>query len=146
MTNTSHPPQLRVLVADDNPDMRKTVAHLLEEEFDVVGIVADGRSLVEAASRLKPNIGIVDISMPLMSGIEAAKEIKRSGLEMKIVFLTVNEDPDFVRAALEAGGSGYVIKRKMLTDLVQAVKETGAGRTFVSACCQVLRDDGTIVN
>ena len=85
MANMSHPPQLRVLVADDNPDMRKTVAHLLEEEFDVVGIVADGRSLVEAASRLKPNIGIVDISMPLMSGIEAAKEIKRSGLEMKIV-------------------------------------------------------------
>ena len=136
MPKTQNPSQPRVLIADDNREMRNTVVRLLENEFEVVGAVGDGRALVEAAGRLRPNIGVVDISMPLMSGIEAAIEIKKSGSDMKIVFLTVNEDNDFVNAALECGASGYVIKRNMVTDLVHALRETGAGRTFISRICR----------
>ncbi|HEX3100270.1 MAG TPA: response regulator transcription factor [Pyrinomonadaceae bacterium] len=126
-----------MLVADDNREMRNTVVHLIEDEFDVVGTVGDGQALVDAESRLSPNIGIVDISMPVMSGIEAAIEMRKRGSSMKIVFLTVNEDTDFVTAALETGASGYVIKRHMVTDLISALKATTAGGIFISPCCQI---------
>ena len=136
MPKTQHPAQPRVLVADDNREMRNTVVRLLEREFEIVGAVGDGRALVEAEEKLHPNIGIIDISMPIMNGIEAAMKIRKSGSAMKIVFLTVNEDADFVNAALETGASAYVIKRNMMTDLVDALKETDAGRTFISPCCR----------
>src|SRR5580765_4978606 len=97
----------RVLVADDNREMRNTVVRLLEREFEVVGTVGDGRALVEAASRLQPNIGVIDISMAVLSRIEGAIEIRKGGSPMKIVFLTVNEDADFVAAALQTGATGY---------------------------------------
>lgn len=134
-----NPTLLRVLIADDNKEMRNTVVRLLEGEFEVVGTVGDGRALVEAESRLHPHIGIIDISMPVMSGIEAAIEIRKTGSEMKIVFLTVNEDTDFVTAALETGATGYVIKRNMVTDLISALKETNEGRTFISPCLPITR-------
>lgn len=137
MSKTQDPGPPRVLIADDNREMRNTVVRLLEGEFEVVGAVADGRALVEAASRLRPHIGVIDISMPLMSGIEAVAQIRKTGSDMKIVFLTVNEDNDFVNAALESGASAYVIKRNMVTELVHALKETGAGRTFISPACRV---------
>lgn len=140
MSKTEHSAQPRVLVADDNREMRNTVVRLLEHEFEIVGAVGDGRALVEAEGKLHPNIGVVDISMPIMSGIEAAMELRKSGSAMKIVFLTVNEDADFVNAALETGASAYVIKRNMMTDLVTALKETGAGRTFISPCCRGMAD------
>jgi DNA-binding NarL/FixJ family response regulator len=129
------PALLRVLVADDNREMRNTVARLLAADFEVIGSVGDGRALIEAEARLQPNIGIFDISMPIMSGIEAAIELRRRGSEMKIVFLTVNEDNDFVTAALATGATGYVVKRNMVTDLVPAIKEAVAGRKFISPIC-----------
>ena len=132
-----NPTLISVLIADDNREIRNTVVRLLEGEFDVVGAVGDGRALVEAESKLHPKIGIVDISMPVMSGIEAAIEIRKSGSNMKIVFLTVNEDTDFVTAALETGATGYVIKRNLVTDLISALNETSAGRTFISPCLTV---------
>jgi len=137
----NNPTLPRVLVADDNREMRNTVVRLLAGEFEVVGTVGDGRALVEAESRLQPQLGIFDISMPLMSGIEAAIEIKRRGSAMKIVFLTVNEDADFVAAALDTGATGYVVKRNMVTDLILALKEAAAGRRFVSPSCGVSSDD-----
>jgi len=121
--------------------MRNTVVRLLADEFEVVGTVGDGRALVEAELRLQPQIGIFDISMPLMSGIEAAIEIRRRGSTMKIVFLTVNEDADFAAAALDTGATGYVIKRNMVTDLVIALKEAVAGRRFVSPSCGIFGDN-----
>lgn len=131
--------RLRVILADDNKEMRDTVVRLLESttEFDIVGTVADGRALVEATIELRPDIGIVDISMPVMNGIIATSEIQKLGSEIKIIFLTVNEDSDFVRAAFEAGASGYVVKRQMASDLHFAISEALAGRTFVSAGCEI---------
>ena len=130
---------IRVVIADDNKEMREAVIALLEGTpgFEVVGAVGDGRALVTAVTELAPDIGIVDISMPIMNGILAATEIKRLGSGIKMIFLTVNEDCDFVRAAFETGASGYVIKRQMATDLSIAIDETLAGRTFVSAGCEI---------
>jgi DNA-binding NarL/FixJ family response regulator len=131
--------RIRVVLADDNKEMRDTVAGILEStsKFDIVASVADGRELVDAALELKPDIGIIDISMPIMNGIVAAAEIRRHQPAMKIIFLTVNEDCDFVRAAFETGASGYVVKRQMGSDLQFAISESLAGRSFVSSGCDV---------
>lgn len=117
------PNRIRIVLADDNKEMLDTVSELLESvpEFDIVATVADGKALVDAALELNPDIGIVDISMPIMNGIMAAAEIKRLGSKMRIIFLTVNEDRDYERAAFEAGASGYVVKRKMTSDLKAAI-------------------------
>lgn len=136
--NTQNPGRPRVLLADDNRDMQNVIISLLEPEFDVVGTVANGFELVEAESRLHPNIGIIDISMPVMNGIEAAAEIKKNGSLMKIIFLTVNEDSDFVRAAFETGASGYVIKRQMGADLIGAIKQVLAGGMFVPVGYEII--------
>ena len=127
----------RVILADDNKNMRDIVVQLLGHEFEVVATVADGRALVEAVNDLKPEIGIIDISMPIKNGIQAAVEIKKQGSSIKIIFLTVNEDADFVRAAFETGASAYVIKRQMASDLPIAMKETLAGRTYISPGCNL---------
>ena len=134
---THNPKRHRVVVADDNQEMRQTVIRLLDTEYDVVGAVCNGQELVEAEAELHPDIGIVDISMPVLNGVQAAHAIKKSGSPMKIVFLTVSEDPDFVRAALNAGASGYVSKREMASDLVKALAEVVAGRSFISSCCKL---------
>jgi DNA-binding NarL/FixJ family response regulator len=133
-------PRLRVLLADDNPEMLKAVRSILDPKFEVVGTASDGQELIDAEANLKPEIGILDISMPVMNGIKAAREIARRGSKMKVVFLTVNEGRDFVRAAFECGGSAYVLKRQMVTDLNLAIEETLAGRRFVSPGCDIPRD------
>jgi DNA-binding NarL/FixJ family response regulator len=129
--------KFRVLIADDNKEMRNTVISLLESEFEVVGAVADGRALTVAAERLNPDVGVIDISMPIMNGIEAVIEIKKHDSHMKVIFLTVNEDADFVRAAFQAGGVGYVVKRQMATDLRIALEKAIAGEMFISPCCDL---------
>lgn len=125
----------RIVLADDHKDIREKVMQQLEPEFEVVGAVADGNALLEAASQMKPDVCVIDISMPIMSGIEAATQIKASGLTVKIVFLTVHEDPDFLQAALDAGALGYVVKSRVASDLCPAVNAALAGRLFVSPCC-----------
>jgi DNA-binding NarL/FixJ family response regulator len=135
--------RVRVLIADDNEAMRNTVIRLLTPEYEVVGAVDNGRALVDAELELKPDIGIVDISMPILNGVEAAHEIKKHGSKMKIVFLTVNEDPDFVDAAMNAGASGYVVKKQMASDLVHALGEAREGRMFISSCCSLSNGDTT---
>lgn len=130
-TPDQQPGRPRVLLADDNPEMQNTIIGLLESEFDIVGVAANGAELIEAESRLHPNIGIVDISMPVMNGIDAVTEIKKHGSSMKVIFLTVNEDNDFVRAAFKTGASGYVIKRQMGSDLIAAIKRVLSGKMFV---------------
>ena len=125
----------RILLADDYKGMRDRAARLLEPEFEVVGDVGDGCALLEAASQLKPDVCVIDISMPVLCGIKAAAQLKESGSTAKIVFLTVNEDPDFVQAALDAGASGYVLKSRMASDLCNAIKGVMAGRLFISTSC-----------
>ncbi len=124
--------RIRVLLADDHEAMLDRVARLLATECNVVGTVTDGQQALDAASELKPDVLVLDISMPVMNGIETAYHLKKAGVEARIVFLTVHDDPDFAREALEAGALGYVIKPRIASDLVAAIKEVHAGRMFLS--------------
>lgn len=123
----------RILLADDHKEIRDKVRRYLETEFNVLDAVEDGRALLEAAARLNPDICLLDISMPVLNGIEAATQLRESGNKAKVIFLTVHEDSDFLQAALKTGASGYVVKRRMASDLYRAVKEALAGRIFVSS-------------
>ena len=122
----------RVLLADDHNALLHKVGRLLDGEFDVIGKVRDGQALLDAAEWLKPDLLIVDISMPVMGGIEAAHRLMESGSNARIVFLTVHEDPDFIEEAFAAGASGYVIKSRIASDLIAAANEVLAGRSFTS--------------
>jgi DNA-binding NarL/FixJ family response regulator len=122
----------RVLVADDLAPVLSIAAALLRESFDVVGTVSDGGAALEATLKLKPDLVVLDISMPVMSGIEVAEELKRQGNKAKVVFLTVHEDRDILKTCRAAGGLGYVIKVLMDTDLIPAMNEALAGHTFTS--------------
>jgi DNA-binding NarL/FixJ family response regulator len=122
----------RVVVADDLPPMQNVVGALLRPFFDVVGIASDGRSALETTLRLKPDLVILDVTMQGMSGIQAAKELTRRRSRAKIVFLTVHEDADILKACQAAGGLGYVAKVSMETDLLPAINEALAGHIFTS--------------
>src|ERR1041384_6220764 len=98
----------RILLAEDHPPMRERVLRLLEPEFEVIGAVDNGKALLDAAAKLQPDVLVIDISMPVLNGIEVAHHLQQTGSTAKIVFLTVHEDSDFIRAALSAGGLGYV--------------------------------------
>lgn len=123
----------RILLADDHKEIRDKVRHYLEADFNVIEAVEDGRALLEAASRFDPDVCLLDISMPVMNGIEAATRLKESGSRAKVIFLTIHEDMDFAQAALKTGASGYVVKRRMASDLHRAIKEALAGRIFISS-------------
>ena len=122
----------RILLADDHENFLATATSILEPEFAVVGAVTDGQALIDAATKLQPDVLITDISMPVCNGIEAVKRLRDSGSTARVIFLTVHSDPDFVRAALAAGAFGYVIKTRVARDLVQAIHEALAGRVFLS--------------
>ena len=124
--------RLRVLVAEDHAVVRTSVVRLLSKNYDVVGIVGNGQALLEAVEKLEPDVLVVDVSLPIISGFEAANILKRTERPSKIVFLTVHNDPDFVRAARDAGALGYVLKQQMNTDLPQAIEKANAGEYFTS--------------
>jgi CheY-like chemotaxis protein len=115
----------RVLVVDD---LTPVMTAMLRESFDVVGIVSDGQAALESTLKLSPDLVVLAISMPGMSGIEIAQELKRRGNNAKIVFLTVHEDSDILARALAAGGLGYVAKVRMDIDLIPAINEAFADR------------------
>lgn len=125
----------RILLADDHKEIRDRAIRLLEPEFEVVGAVGDGDALVLASAQLKPDVCVIDISMPQLNGIEAAIRMRENGSGGKVVFLTVNEDSDFVRAALRTGALGYVVKSRMANDLCAAIKGAISGKLFVSPSC-----------
>jgi DNA-binding NarL/FixJ family response regulator len=122
----------RVLLADDHQDFLAVAVRLLAAEFEVVKTVGDGQTLLDEAARLEPDVLVLDISMPVLNGIEAARQLKAAGSRAKLVFLTVHGDPDYVRAALAAGAQGYVAKSRLASDLRLALREALAGRSFVS--------------
>jgi len=122
----------RVLLADDHLMMREKVTWLLESEFDIIGAVTDGEALLKEATELDPDLVILDITMPGLPGIEAARRLRKAGSHAKIVFLTVHEDPDYVREALATGALGYVVKPRLASDLLIAMREVLEGRLFVS--------------
>lgn len=129
---SDHHAFVRVLLADDSPSMLQEARRILEPEFHVVGTVDDGEAVLEATQTLKPDVLILDISMGVMNGLEAARLLTRIGSKAKIVFLTVHNDQDFVEEAFSAGAVGYVIKPRLGTDLPIAVREALMGHTFIS--------------
>lgn len=124
----------RVLLADDHADFLAAAAGVLEPEFEIVATVADGQSVLGETSRLHPDLLVLDIGMPMLNGIEAARRLRAAGSQARIVFLTVHDDGDYVRAALAASALGYVVKSRLASDLSLAVREALAGRSFVSPC------------
>lgn len=126
-----------MILADDNIDILNAVSSLLGDDFEIVRAVGDGRSLVEGVEELHPDIGIVDISMPGMDGLKAAAEIAKKNLPFKLIFLTVHENPELVRAAFACGANAFVNKRRMISDLPQAINATLAGNRFISAGYEV---------
>lgn len=124
--------KIRVLLADDHRIFLEGLKGLLEPEFDLVGTVEDGRALVKEAERLCPDVIVADISMPLLNGIEAVRQIKKSDHRIKVVFLTMHPDVSFAALAFEVGASGYVIKRSASRELVTAINDAMMGKTYVT--------------
>jgi DNA-binding NarL/FixJ family response regulator len=122
----------RVLLADDHAPMRERVKILLESEFQIVGNVDNGRDLVTEAERLEPELVLLDISMPGLTGIEAARRLRLNGSKSKFVFLTVHERVEFVHACFAEGALGYVVKSRLAADLLPALREVLSGRRFIS--------------
>ena len=122
----------RVLLADDHQIFLEGLKGLLEPEFDLVGTVEDGRALVKEAERLRPDVIVADISMPLLNGIEAVRQIKKSDHRIKVVFLTMHPDLSFVTLAFEVGASGYVIKNSASRELITAINDAMMGKTYVT--------------
>lgn len=122
----------RVLLADDHEAMLERVRTILEPEFEVVRTVGNGQALIEAYAELNPDVLVVDISMPLLNGLDAVRKIMESGARPRVVFLTVHEDPDIIPLCLEAGASGFVVKSSLASDLIRAVRLALVNRTFIS--------------
>jgi DNA-binding NarL/FixJ family response regulator len=127
----------RVLLADDNTQVLEYVRGFLSTNCcEVVGAVTDGEAAISAAARLRPDVVVLDISMPVLNGIEAAKRLLEANPSTKIVFLTVEKDKDTCRAVLEMGACGFVLKPRLATDLIPAIGLAKDGRRFVSAGCE----------
>ncbi len=126
----------RVLLADDSPAILEHVTHLLEREFEIVGAVLDGETALRAYEQTKPDILVLDISMGDLSGLDVARRVFQMGHQARIVFLTVHEEAEFVCAAFGAGGSAYVVKSRLNSDLLDALHASLADRIFVSPYLQ----------
>ncbi len=122
----------RLLLADDHTFVLEGFKKLLEEHCELVGSVEDGRALVEAVAELRPDIIILDISMPRLNGIEAAKKLKKQIPDMKLIFVTMHADMAYVNAAFKAGASGYLLKRSAATELLQAVQSVMTDKFYVT--------------
>jgi DNA-binding NarL/FixJ family response regulator len=123
----------RLLLADDHTILVEGLKALLAPEFDVVATAGDDRAVLEAAKEYQPDIVLLDISMPGLNGIEAARRLKQSNPDSKLIILTMHGDLSFVRAAFEAGASGYVLKQSAATELVTALREVDTGRRYISS-------------
>jgi DNA-binding NarL/FixJ family response regulator len=121
-----------VLLADDHTLLLEAFQKLLAEDCEVVGMVADGRALIAAALKLRPDVVVVDVAMPLLNGLDAARQIKLLLPETRIVFLTMNEDPDLAAEAFRAGASGYLLKRSAASELLTAIREVVQRRSYVT--------------
>jgi DNA-binding NarL/FixJ family response regulator len=121
----------RILLADDHPEFLGVVARHLQPHFDVVRAVGNGQAMLDEAARLDPDVVVLDISMPVLNGIEAARKLRATGSRAKIVFLTVHADQDYVRAAIGAGAVGYVLKSELASDLLTCLRHAEAA-PFVS--------------
>ena len=122
----------RVLLADDHLLVAEALKSLLAPEFDLVGVVEDGRALVEAARKLRPDVIVADVSMPHLNGIEALIQLRQSGDRVPVVFLTMHRDATFARRALDAGASGFVLKHSAPAELIVAIRAALEGSTYLT--------------
>ena len=125
-------PKPRVVLADDHSLVLEGFRRILEHQCDLVGMVEDGRALIEVAQRTQPDIAILDVSMPLLNGIDAAMQLKKLQPSIKMIFVTMHDDVDYVRSAFEAGASGYLLKRSAVDELEQAIRVVWAGNTYIT--------------
>lgn len=121
-----------VLIADDHSLVVEGFRKLLEKDFDIVGVAENGRELVDAAKKLQPDLVLLDISMPLLNGIDAARQLKSILPKVKIIFLTMHGDPTYAAEAFRAGGDAYVLKRSAVSELELAIREVMKGRSYVT--------------
>ncbi len=121
-----------VFLADDHPEFLKAEIALLQPHFELVGTASDGASLVSEAQRLKPDVVVVDITMPVMNGIDAVHKLKESGSKVKVVFLTINRGEEFVNACLAEGARGFVWKSRMKAHLIPAIYAVLEDRPYIS--------------
>lgn len=123
----------RVLLVDDHEDFRQEVQRLLESEFDVVGVASDGKTALEVAKRLSPEVVVLDVRMPVMGGVEAATRLLQCSSNVKVVFLSSHYSPSLIHEALLTGALGYVFKASAIEDLSQAIWEALEDRVFISS-------------
>ena len=122
----------RVLLADDHQMLLDALKHILEPRYEVVGTVRNGRALLEAAARLQPDVVVVDIGMPQLNGLDAARNLKHSVPSAKLIFLTMNEDPDIVAEAFRAGASAFLLKHGAAVELTEAIDKVLRGGSYVT--------------
>jgi DNA-binding NarL/FixJ family response regulator len=122
----------RLLLADDHTLLLEGIRHLLEPEFELVGSVEDGQALLAAAKTLKPDVILLDISMPVLNGIDAAHRLRKSLPSAKLIFLTMHADHDYLSEAFRAGAMGYLLKRAAASELITAIREVLKGNRYVS--------------
>jgi DNA-binding NarL/FixJ family response regulator len=125
-------PLIRVFLADDQEEMCQTMVQILCKDFQIIGTAETGAGVLDLPPNLSPDVFVLDISMPVVTGIEAALRLREEGSHAKIIFLTVHEDLDFVESAMAIGAAGYVIKPCMATDLGLAIRKAVEGGTFIS--------------
>jgi DNA-binding NarL/FixJ family response regulator len=123
-----------VLLADDHLMLVEALKKILEAEYDVVGTVGDGHALLQAAEKLRPDVVVLDIAMPLLNGLDAGRQLKHDMPGVKLIFLTMNEDPYLVGEAFRAGGSAYLLKQGAALELTKAIAEVLKGRNYVTPC------------
>jgi DNA-binding NarL/FixJ family response regulator len=121
-----------VLLADDHAIVVEGLRRILEPDFDVVGVAVNGRELLTAAEQLQPDVIVVDVSMPLLNGIEAVRQIRKTDTKVKVVFISMHPDLVYITEALQAGGSAYVLKSSAGNEIVVAVRDALRGRTYIS--------------
>jgi DNA-binding NarL/FixJ family response regulator len=124
--------KIRILLADDHVLVAEALKSLLEPGYEVVGVVADGRALLDAAQRLKPDLIVVDVGMPQLNGLDATRQIKRILPSVKVMIVTMNEDSALVAEAFRAGASGYILKHSASQELLQAIQEVVKGASYLS--------------
>lgn len=122
----------RVMLADDHSILVEAFRKLLEPHFEIVGTVADGIALLEIAPQIKPDVIVIDIAMPLLNGLEAASRLKKQMPAVKMIFLTMNEDPDLAVEAMSAGASGYLLKSSAASELIRAIHLSLKGKTYIT--------------
>lgn len=133
MLATTHPTsRARIILADDHAMVVEGLRALLEKSYDIVGIVADGRALVTEAPKLRPDVAVVDVSMPFLNGLDAAERLKAVLPDVKLVFLTMRDDPNLAAAAMRLGAVGFVLKHSAASELITAISQVLAGKSYVT--------------